>query len=1047
MKVYLKLLGDRTVSHGTSGVNLTVREGAVLAVLLLAKRPVSRDEVALTVWPQSSMERAKHSLSQVLYTLSSKAPFVEIRRQGARLLLDDVVADFDQVIQLTESRAYSDAACLYRGKLLGNEDIDDPGLADWRDNVDMVIARSCAIALHEWSTEASARAQAEVARQAEILLSCHPELDEVGNVLQRALAASGQEYRRPLALARFEVDEREESPSPSPAPGSSLQGRSSSFVGRSDESRQMMAAWNAVQAGHGQVALIEGEPGIGKTRFANQMLRRMVISGGRAWVVSCNAATQRIPYSGVADLLRDNLTADISWTDDPDLAFLSSKSGEALVEAPERRHRLVQKLTTIVELGASKAPLAIFVDDVQWADEFTSLLLTYWSFRLRELPVLLMLATRIGDTNSPPEWLVTEFSTTHKIVLQPLNAEDSAALLRVCAQKHDLAMDEAVAALLLRQSAGRPYLLLESLAAVIRNPHQPPSNTFLTDSVESMLRRKLHGLPENILSLLGFLAVMRRRVTFQDLLAFQRHFNVDANRLTDPVDRGVLTWLNGEVDFSHELMKETTYRAQNPLRRAMLHRLAAEYLTERQSDPAEIAHHHIESANAEGAGEYSLRAAATARSAGLLADEEYFLRSAVTHGSAPHKEIGLLNLARLWLRIGRSKDILSEIPEGYSLTSTSPELDRSLSLLRTVAAFEHRLSTDSIANTNVLSEASELLTAALLPDDEDLLPVAGLIIDLAIDAAVQPLGDRVFDIMDALEVSQMTPDTRVQIGSMKAAWIGLKRGYEEGMNAIQGSIAALGRGSTPRAQGVTYGIEGIMYLLSGRVHDSIDALTASLRIAQRVGDIRRTSSASLNLGVALLERAEFDYAEAQFADVLSHRNLHSRIRVHANFAVLHLERGQYALAASAAERVAHVNRMYEARSFQHVSEAVIGLASLATGDLARAHEAAARLEGLEYDFGAVDQSYTAAFLARMAVLDQRPDDGIRLLHEDAQRTERYDRIRYLRLLAEKAELMVLTERSVAEAISLARNIAAEARPLGAELVARRCDRIIAAAKL
>src|SRR5690606_12457622 len=69
------------------------------------------------------------------------------------------------------------------------------------------------------------------------------------------------------------------------------------FSGRQAELNILEQIWHSVRASTGHTLLIRGEAGIGKTRLAEQSVRRFAIRGARVWLVRCCAATPRMPSS------------------------------------------------------------------------------------------------------------------------------------------------------------------------------------------------------------------------------------------------------------------------------------------------------------------------------------------------------------------------------------------------------------------------------------------------------------------------------------------------------------------------------------------------------------------------------------------------------------------------------------------------------------------------------------------------------------------------------------------------------------------------------
>jgi hypothetical protein len=120
------------------------------------------------------------------------------------------------------------------------------------------------------------------------------------------------------------------------------------LVGRDQEYRQSITVWNKVAARQGQVLLVSGEPGIGKTRFVRELATHVEVSGGQLLSGECYQQGV-VPYLPIAQFIRqalsdkrqleldDALIADL-LTLVPDLRsqFPRAESGQPIDSAPEQ---------------------------------------------------------------------------------------------------------------------------------------------------------------------------------------------------------------------------------------------------------------------------------------------------------------------------------------------------------------------------------------------------------------------------------------------------------------------------------------------------------------------------------------------------------------------------------------------------------------------------------------------------------------------------------------------------------------------------------------
>jgi hypothetical protein len=185
------------------------------------------------------------------------------------------------------------------------------------------------------------------------------------------------------------------------------------MVGRERELHQARTLWASAVSGHGQMLLVSGEPGIGKTRLVQSLATQVQVSGGRALQGACYAEGG-MPYAPFAQLLRRVLGEEVDETLGlPDSAVVDLLNlGPILrLNHPERtpdsspedlqteRHRLFQDMVILFTALAKQAPLLVVVEDIHWADSSTLSLLRHLGRHLRRQRLLLVATYRDADPN------------------------------------------------------------------------------------------------------------------------------------------------------------------------------------------------------------------------------------------------------------------------------------------------------------------------------------------------------------------------------------------------------------------------------------------------------------------------------------------------------------------------------------------------------------------------------------------------------------------------------------------------------------------------
>ncbi|MDB5896404.1 MAG: transcriptional regulator, family [Ramlibacter sp.] len=385
------------------------------------------------------------------------------------------------------------------------------------------------------------------------------------------------------------------------------------FVGRTDPFARVLRLLDAVRAGTGRVAVVQGEAGIGKSRLLQEAVTAARQRLVPVLTANCYEIERAIAYQPVIELavqairclslqrlrqLPPVLLAEIAalvpalGAGVPDLPALSTDFPEA------RQARLFQALALLLDAAAGTAGLLIAVDDIQWADDASLRFLHFHARHAAARPVLLMLALRDEELDANVELgaVVASLRVDPKalhLTLSRLSLADVQALLLDAGTPLPASPD--LAERLLGESEGNPFFLWSILHALgesaseggAREPGLPAD---LRDSVRARLAR----VPRQQLELLEMASVLGRRFHFETLMALQRQDEGFLQALEALVSRRLLRQEpdGGFHDFSHDKVREVVYQGLGAARRVLLHRQVAQLL-ERQAGAAHERHGHL----------------------------------------------------------------------------------------------------------------------------------------------------------------------------------------------------------------------------------------------------------------------------------------------------------------------------------------------------------------------------------------------------------------------------------------------------------------------
>ena len=384
---------------------------------------------------------------------------------------------------------------------------------------------------------------------------------------------------------------------PEPVPAPPAMATTDRLVGRAAELAQLVAALD--EAGGGlRVALLEGEPGIGKTRLAEEVAaeaarRGALVLWGRTF--EGGAAPAFWPW---LPALRGLVAATRADHVSPELAALiSPTAAEGMVPpADASRFVLVDAVAGLLAERARSGPVVIVLDDLQWADVESLELLVSLVGRLADTPLLVVVTVReleVGRNDAVVDALaaLSRGTGTRRLRLRGLTGEATAALVT---QTAGAAVDASEAAAIHARAEGNPFFATELARLLASGEGMPAAD--VPSGVRDVVRRRLGGVPEDTASLLRVGAVVGRDV---DLGLLARAAGLDLDATLDALEPAVVQRLlvpapdqPGAYRFSHALVREVLVDDVSTLRRARLHLQVADALDDRD-DNAEILAEHL----------------------------------------------------------------------------------------------------------------------------------------------------------------------------------------------------------------------------------------------------------------------------------------------------------------------------------------------------------------------------------------------------------------------------------------------------------------------
>jgi DNA-binding SARP family transcriptional activator len=482
------------------------------------------------------------------------------------------------------------------------------------------------------------------------------------------------------------------------------------FVGRERELSELVAGLEDACGGRGRLFLLVGEPGIGKSRLAEEVVPEAASRGARVLVGRCWEAGGAPAYWPWVQVLRtlvhevepERLRGQLAQ-DGAELVRLVPELREQLPDLPlpqgphgeDARFRLLAAVTTFLRGCASSRPLAIFLDDLHAADEPSLLLLRFVVAQLARAPILIVGCCRdneIGTTLLAALTELTREAVTRRITLRGLSATDTSRLLEATIGR---APADDLTAQVHAETEGNPFFATE-VGRLLTSEHfgaDASPDLPIPETVMEAVDRRLEAQSESCRETLALASVIGREF---DPVVLEALSGADGDELYRSLEEAASARLlaalpnaPGRLRFSHVLIRDALYEGIPAPRRVHLHRAigqALEMLYSGNPEPhlAEVARHYLAGGTPvrEKAIEYAKRAGD--RAASQLAHEEAIrhytsaldVLDATGSGDVDRTCALLLSLGETLSRAGRSSEAKEALRRAATLAERTGKTDR-----------------------------------------------------------------------------------------------------------------------------------------------------------------------------------------------------------------------------------------------------------------------------------------------------------------------------------------------------------------------------------
>jgi DNA-binding CsgD family transcriptional regulator/transcriptional regulator with XRE-family HTH domain len=375
------------------------------------------------------------------------------------------------------------------------------------------------------------------------------------------------------------------------------------LFGRHHERATLRAALQAALAGHGRLALIGGEAGIGKTALTEALLHEAAARGALVLEGHCFDLSEMPPYGPWIDLFARYASSA------PSPAVPAAFAQRGTVGAVASQIALFVQVQDFLNAVAARRPIALFIDDLHWADPASLDLLRFLARSVAALPLLVIVAYRSDEVGRahPLSPLLPQLAREATTARLDLTRMDDGAVRALVDARYPLPDDDAarLVAYLRSRADGNALFVGELLRALAEAGTLAPGDggwrlgDLAGAAIPALLRRVIEArasrLDDGERLLLGVASVIGQVVP---LGLWEAVGECDEETLMAAVEQGMDAHLLAEaaggeaVRFTHALIRETLYAGTPAIRRRRVHRRVAEVLVAgRAPDPDAVAHH------------------------------------------------------------------------------------------------------------------------------------------------------------------------------------------------------------------------------------------------------------------------------------------------------------------------------------------------------------------------------------------------------------------------------------------------------------------------
>ena len=379
-----------------------------------------------------------------------------------------------------------------------------------------------------------------------------------------------------------------------------------SYCGRASELKLLEDAIAGAESGRLTSVIVEGEPGIGKSRFLSEARAMAQARGCQTRFGRAEELERTRPFGVMLDAFKGSTSAS-DGRGAAIVELLQTTIGDrgpmTVTSDPGLQFQVIDALLDLVEERALSGPVVIGLDDLQWADPSSILALDALTRRLPYVPVTLIAARRTAPRDERLDRLADSLAARGAIrmALRRLNEQDVEDLVAdvVGAQPGPELLAE------VSGTGGNPLFVIELVRALrdagdiqIVGGRAEVAETSLPPTLGLTILQRLSTLSIGVLELLRHASVLGSSFALTDLATVTSRSAFDLSAvLDDAILAGVLADDGDRLCFRHDVIREALYADLSSGIRAGLHREAGHRLAAAGAPALQVAEQLVRGAD------------------------------------------------------------------------------------------------------------------------------------------------------------------------------------------------------------------------------------------------------------------------------------------------------------------------------------------------------------------------------------------------------------------------------------------------------------------